>query len=64
MVLFDQFCLFQNAILYKILNLGFCNFKPNFLRMYFLLVAAFFLQSFWVDYCILNMFHDVLTFII
>ena len=31
--LFSHFCLFQNAILLKMLNLGFSNFKPTFIRM-------------------------------
>ena len=38
----NHFCLFQNAILHKILKLGFWNFKPIFLRMQFSLVATFF----------------------
>ena len=41
--LFNHFCLFQNAILHKMLKLGFLNFKPIFLRMQFSLVAAFFI---------------------
>ena len=44
--LFSNVCLFQNAILLKMLNLGFWNFKPIFLRIQFLLVAAFFFFSF------------------
>ena len=40
--LLSQFCLFQNAILHKMLKLGFWNFKPIFLRMQFSLVATFF----------------------
>ena len=40
--LLSDFCLFQNAILHKILKLGFCNFQTIFLRMQFLLVAEFF----------------------
>ena len=40
--LFSHFCLFQNAILHKMLKLGFWNFKPIFLRMQFSLVATFF----------------------
>ena len=40
--LFSHFCLFQNAILYKMLKLEFLNFKPFFLRMQFSLVATFF----------------------
>ena len=39
--LFSQFCLFQNAILHKILKLGFWNFKLTFLRMQFSYVATF-----------------------
>ena len=34
--------LFQNAILHKMLKLGFWNFKSIFLRMQFSLVATFF----------------------
>ena len=55
--LFSHFCLFQNAILHKMLKLGFWNFKPIFLRMQFSLVATFFLYfwlSVWVEICILN----------
>ena len=55
--LLSQFCLFQNAILHKMLKLGFWNFKPIFLRMQFSLVATFFLYfwlSVWVEICILN----------
>ena len=40
--LFIHFFLFQNAILHKMLKLGFWNFKPIFLRMQFSLVATFF----------------------
>ena len=40
--LFSHFCLFQTAILHKMLKLGFWNFKPIFLRMQFSLVATFF----------------------
>ena len=40
--LFIHFFLFQNAILHKMLKLGFWNFKPVFLRMQFLLVSTFF----------------------
>ena len=40
--LFSHFCLFQNAILHKMLELGFWNFKSIFLRMQFSLVATFF----------------------
>ena len=39
---FSHFCLFQIAILHKMLKLGFWNFKPIFLRMQFSLVAIFF----------------------
>ena len=55
--LFSHFCLFQTAILHKMLKLGFWNFKPIFLRMQFSLVATFFLYfwlSVWVEICILN----------
>ena len=44
--LFRQFCLFQNAILHKMLKLGFWNFKLFFLRMQFSLVATYFFSSF------------------
>ena len=37
--LFSHFCLFQNAIFRKLLEPGFWNFKPIFLRMQFSLVA-------------------------
>ena len=40
--LVSHFCLFQNAILHKMIKLGFWNFKPIFLRMQFLLIATFF----------------------
>ena len=40
--LFSHFCLFQNAILLKILKLGLWNFKPMLLRMQFSMVARFF----------------------
>ena len=46
--LFSYFCLFQNAILHKMLKLGFLNFEPIFLRMRFSLAATFFLQ-FWLS---------------
>ena len=39
---FSHFCLFQNAILCKMLKLGFTNFKTIFLRTQFSLVATFF----------------------
>ena len=61
------FFLLQNAILHKMLNLGFWNFKLIFLRICILSVATFFLNlwlSVWVDTCILNRFHEVLTVII
>ena len=41
--LFSLFCLFQTAIVHKILMLRFWNFKPIFLRMNFSLVVTFFL---------------------
>ena len=41
--LFSHFCLFQNAILHKMLKLGLWNFKPTFLRIQFSLVATLFL---------------------
>lgn len=65
--LFSHFGFLHNAILHKTLNLWLWNFEPLFLRMYFLSVAPFFLKlwsSVWVDICILNMFHEVLTLII
>ena len=40
--LFSHFCLFQNAILHKMVKLGFLSFKSIFLRMQFSLVATFF----------------------
>ena len=40
--LLSHFCLFQNAILHKMLKLGFWNFRPIFLRMQFAVVATFF----------------------
>ena len=43
--LFSLFCLFQNAILHKMLKLGFWNFRPIFLRIQFSLVATFFLDT-------------------
>ena len=43
---FSHFCLFQNAILRKMLKLGFTNFKTIFLRIQFSLVATFFFSSF------------------
>ena len=39
---FSHFCLFQNAILHKMLKLGFWNVKLIFLRTQFSLVATFF----------------------
>ena len=46
--LLSHFCLFQNAILLKVLKLGFLNFKPVFLRMQFSLRATFFFFLFLV----------------
>ena len=40
--LFSHFCLFQNAVLHKMLSLGFWNFKPIFVRIQFSLIATFF----------------------
>ena len=40
--LLRHFSLFQNAILHKMLMLGFWNFKPIFLRIQFSLVATLF----------------------
>ena len=65
--IFSFFCLFQNAILYQMLKLGFGSFKfIVILRMYLLLVATFFLElrlSVLDDICILNIFYEVLTFV-
>ena len=71
---FSHFCFFQNAVLHKMLNLGFRNFslvfwsfKPIFFRMYLLLDSTSFLNlwlSVWVDICIWNRFHEVLALII
>ena len=44
--LFSQFTLFQNAILRKMLKLGFWNFKSIFLRIQISLVTTFFFCSF------------------
>ena len=44
--LFRHFCLFQNAILNKMLKLEFWNFKPIFFRMQHQLVVTFFFSSF------------------
>ena len=41
--LFSHFCLFQNAILPKMLKLGFWHFKSILIRIQFSLVAIFFL---------------------
>ena len=41
-LLIQPLCLFQNAILRKMLKLGFWNFKPIFLKIQFSLVATFF----------------------
>ena len=45
---FSHFCLFQNAILHKMLRLGFWNFKPTFLRMQLSFVVTFFFFWFWL----------------
>ena len=44
--LFSHFCMFQNAILRKMLKLGFWSFNPIFLRIQFSLVSTFFFSSF------------------
>ena len=44
--LFSHFTLFQNAILRKMLKLGFWNFKSIFLRIQISLVTTFFFSSF------------------
>ena len=63
--LFSHFCLFQNAILHKILKLRFWNFKSIFVRMQLSLVATFFLVliicSSW--YLHLELSHEFFTFI-
>ena len=41
--IFSHFCLFQNAILHKILQLGFWNFKPFFSECSFHWLQHFFL---------------------
>ena len=43
---FSHVCFFQNAILHKMLKLGFWNFKPIFLRIQFSLVGKNFFSSF------------------
>ena len=62
---FSHFCLFQNAILHKMLKLGFWNFKPTFLRMQLSFVVTFFFSGFgclsW--YLHLKLSHEFLTFI-
>ena len=40
--LFSHFCLFQNAVLHKMLKLGFWTFNSIFLRIQFSLVTTFF----------------------
>ena len=65
-LLIHHFSLFQNAILHKMLKLGFWNFKPIFLRMQFSLVAAFF--SLVLVICLswylhLKLSHEFLAFI-
>ena len=44
--LFSHFCLFQNAILHKMLQLGFWNFNTIFLRMQFYICCSNFFSSF------------------
>ena len=64
--LFSQFCLFQNAILHKMLKLGFWNFNPIFLRIQFSLIATFFplvLAICLSWYLYLKLSHEFLTFI-
>ena len=46
--IFSHFCLFQNAILNKMLKLGFWNFQPIFLRM------QLWLQHFFSSFCYLS----------
>ena len=65
--LFIFFCLFQNAILNKMLKLGFWNFRPIFLKMQFSLVATFFSLVLIIClswYLILTLSHEFLTFIL
>ena len=64
--LVSQVCLFQDAILHKMLKLGFWNFKLIFLRIEFSLVATFF--SLVLVICLswylhLTLCHLFLTFI-
>ena len=64
--LYSHFCLFQNAILHKMLKLEFWNFKPIFLRMQFPMVAASF--SLVLVICLswylhLKLCHECLAFI-
>ena len=53
--LFSYFCLFQSAILYKMIMLGFWSFKPIFLRMQLSLFATFF--SLVLVICLIWYFH-------
>ena len=65
--LFIFFFLFQNAILNKMLKLGFWNFRPIFLQMQFSLVATFFSLVLIIclsGYLILTLSHEFLTFIL
>ena len=64
--LFIHFCLFQNAILHKMLKLGFWYFNLIILRMQFSLVPTFI--SLVLVICLkwylhLKLFHEFLTFI-
>ena len=64
--LFSHFCLFQNAVLHKMLKLGFWTFNSIFLRIQFSLVTTFF--SLVLVICLswylhLTLSHEFLTFI-
>ena len=58
--LFSHVCLFQKAILHKMLKLGFWNFELIFLGMQFSLVALFFSLVFII--CLSWYFHLKLSY--
>ena len=63
--LLSLFCLFQNAILHKILKVGFWNFKHIFLRIQFSLVATLFFSSFGYKFeLICWYFHLIISYLI
>ena len=65
-LLFRHFCLFQNAILHKMLKLGFWNFRLFFIRVQFSLVAKNFSLVLVISlswYLLLIQSHEFLTFI-